>query len=87
MALFALPAQPNDKEFAAISWVRWFSQLREGIVSNAPLQVPAYTLTTLPNAAQYTGRYIDVTNATGGPKLCRSDGTNWKIANTLTTVS
>lgn len=52
-----------------------------------PLRLGQYTLTTLPSAAANSGYYIDVTNATGGPKLCRSNGTVWQIANTTTTVS
>jgi hypothetical protein len=46
-----------------------------------------FTLTTLPSAASFSGYTIDVTNATGGPKQCRSNGTNWLITNTTTTVS
>lgn len=52
-----------------------------------PMQVPQYTLSTLPSAATYSGYLIDVTNATGGPKTCRSNGTVWQILNTTTTVS
>ena len=46
-----------------------------------------FTLTTLPNAALYSGGEIDVTNATGGSKRCRSNATVWQILNTTTTVS
>lgn len=46
-----------------------------------------FTLGTLPSASAYPGYYITVTDATGGPKLCRSSGTIWQIANTTTTVS
>lgn len=52
-----------------------------------PFKHGQYTLATLPSAAVYSGALIDVTDATGGPKTCRSDGTNWKILNTTTTVS
>lgn len=38
---------------------------------------PQYTLTSLPNASVHNRRLIVVTNATGGPKLCISNGTNW----------
>lgn len=51
------------------------------------LKVAQYTLATLPSAAANTGRHIEVTDASGGPKLCRSDGSVWKILNTSTTVS
>lgn len=53
----------------------------------APVRVGQYTLTTLPSAATYNGYEIDVTNATGGSKRCRSNGTVWQILNTTTTVS
>lgn len=52
-----------------------------------PLSLGPYTLTTLPSAATYSGYYITVTNATGGAKLCYSNGINWLIANTTTIVS
>ncbi len=53
----------------------------------SPFQPPQYTLTTLPSASLYSGYEIDVTNATGGSKRCRSNGTVWQILNTTTTVS
>ncbi|AEY69562.1 tail fiber protein [Burkholderia phage vB_BceS_AH2] len=52
-----------------------------------PLKHGQYTLATMPSASAYSGYLIDVTDAAGGPKTCRSDGTNWKILNTTTTVS
>lgn len=52
-----------------------------------PSQVGQYVLSSLPSAAAFPGYEIDVTDAAGGAKRCRSDGTNWKILNTTTTVS
>lgn len=52
-----------------------------------PSQVGQYVLASLPSAAAFPGYEIDVTDASGGAKRCRSDGTNWKIINTTTTVS
>lgn len=57
------------------------------LISTGPLKPGQYTLTTLPSAAAYSGYHIDVVDATGGPKTCRSNGTNWIILNTTTTVS
>lgn len=54
---------------------------------SAPLRPAQYTLASMPSASAYTGYEIDVTDASGGAKRCRSDGTNWKILNTTTTVS
>ena len=60
-----------------------------GVLGNfsGPVQVGQYTLTTLPSASAFSGYEIDVTNATGGSKRCRSNGTTWQILNTTTTVS
>lgn len=42
-----------------------------------PIKFAEFTLATLPAAATYSGYYITVTDATGGPKLYRSNGTTW----------
>jgi hypothetical protein len=52
-----------------------------------PVKFPPATLGALPNAATFSGHCIEVTDATGGPKVCRSNGTVWQILNTSTTVS
>lgn len=52
-----------------------------------PIKPGQYTLATLPNASTFNSYEIDVTDATGGPKRCRSNGTVWQILNTTTTVS
>lgn len=54
---------------------------------SVPLQFGAYTLATLPSAAAFNGHVIEVSNASGGPKICRSNGSAWQIINTTTTVS
>jgi hypothetical protein len=55
--------------------------------SAGPIKYGAYTLTTLPSASAFSGYIIDVTNATGGAKTCRSNGTVWQVLNTTTTVN
>jgi hypothetical protein len=57
------------------------------LYAGGPVKIGSYTLATLPSASGYSGCIIDVTNASGGPKTCRSNGTVWQILNTLTTVS
>jgi len=57
------------------------------LTASGPVKPGQYTLTTLPSASLYSGYEIDVTNATGGSKRCRSNGTVWQILNTTTTVS
>ena len=54
---------------------------------NTALQLPQVTISTLPSATTYSGYLVDVTDATGGAKVCRSDGTAWKILNTTVTVT
>lgn len=55
--------------------------------STGPMRPGQYTLSTLPSASANSGYEIDVTDAAGGAKRCRSNGTNWIILNTTTTVS
>jgi hypothetical protein len=62
-------------------------QVNGSLSAAGPVKVGQYTLTTLPSASAYSGYEIDVTNATGGPKRCRSNGSAWQILNTTTTVS
>lgn len=80
--------------YTASGWTTW----RELVGTDAPLFTGSaqcsgpirpgqFTLATLPSASTYSGYEIDVTNATGGSKRCRSDSTNWQILNTTTTVS
>lgn len=54
---------------------------------NGPVRFGQFVLAALPSAAAFAQYMITVTDATGGPKLCVSDGANWKIINTTTTVS
>lgn len=54
---------------------------------SGPVRPGQYTLATLPSAAAFSTYEIDVTDATGGPKRCRSNGSVWQILNTTTTVS
>jgi hypothetical protein len=52
-----------------------------------PLQVPSYTVASLPSASNAgAGAIVYVTNAAGGPTLAGSDGTNWRIIATLGSV-
>ncbi len=57
------------------------------VTSAGPIKPGQYTLATLPSASAWNGYEIDVTDATGGAKRCRSNGTAWQILNTTTTVS
>ncbi|WP_440467108.1 hypothetical protein ACKI1H_29095 [Pseudomonas sp. YH-1] len=58
-----------------------------GVQLSTPFRFPPYTLATLPSAAAYSGHCIEVSNAAGGAKICRSNGSVWQVINTTTTVS
>lgn len=58
-----------------------------GIVASTPLKLAQFSLTTLPSVVSFVGHLIEVSNATGGAKICRSNGSVWQILNTTTTVS
>ena len=44
-----------------------------------PLTLAAYTVATLPAAAQWTYGIIAVTDGTSNKRLAISDGTNWRF--------
>lgn len=54
--------------------------------TSGAIQPAVYTLATLPSASSLNEYIITVSNATGGQKVCQSNGTNWLILNTSTTV-
>lgn len=54
---------------------------------SGPLNVGSYTVSTLPSASAFPNALVLVTNASGGPKWCMSNGSVWQIINTTTTVS
>lgn len=56
-------------------------------VDTRPNKQTAYLLLDLPDPADWQFYTIVVTNATGGAKLCMSDGTNWNLVNTSTPVT
>ncbi|ASD50467.1 hypothetical protein FDI24_gp185 [Acidovorax phage ACP17] len=51
------------------------------------LVLKAYTLATLPSASTNPRGIIEVSDATGGPKVVRSNGTAWLILNTSEVVA
>lgn len=66
---------------------QWADVLSVKGTFSGPVKPGQFTLATLPSAAAFNGYEIDVTDATGGSKRCRSNGTVWQILNTTTTVS
>lgn len=61
-------------------------KLNSGAVAALPFELPSYTLATLPPAASWVRCLIIVSDATGGPAHCRSNGTNWTDLRTRATV-
>lgn len=61
--------------------------LVSGPTDNRPKKHAEYTLASLPNPATWLRHTIIVTNASGGPKMCMSNGTQWNLLNTNTQVS
>ena len=54
---------------------------------NVPVRLPSYTVATVPSAAAAgAGAQIYVSNASGGPTLACSDGTNWRVVAALGAV-
>lgn len=56
-------------------------------VFTGTVKLPVYTLTTLPSASANNQCSIVVSNATGGPAMCISNGTNWINVRTNATVA
>lgn len=50
---------------------------KAGGVMTGPVQISLFTLATLPSVTTYNRYLIVVSDATSGPALCISNGTNW----------
>ena len=77
----------NNTRSLGTSALQWSEVLAVKGTFSGPVRVGQYTISTMPSAAAYAGYEIDVTDAPGGSKRCRSNGTNWLILNTSTIVS
>jgi hypothetical protein len=44
-----------------------------------PVQMPSYTVATLPDAADWLGCLIYVSDGTSNKRVAVSDGTNWRF--------
>lgn len=80
------PAFDGTQQLGADNF-RWARIATKEVACSGPVSFGQYTLSTLPSASAYSGYYITVTDAAGCPKLCRSNGSAWQIANTTSTVS
>ncbi|WP_152606233.1 hypothetical protein [Pseudomonas plecoglossicida] len=66
---------------------QWSSVSAVSASFSGPIRPGQYTLSTLPSPAAWSGYEIDVIDASGGSKRCRSNGLNWHILNTTTVVN
>ena len=81
----SVPLQANEYAFS----VRWSSVVGKpttvagyGITDaaqyGAPVYHPPYTTTSVPAASLYTYCTVTITNLAEGPRICWSDGANWR---------
>lgn len=66
---------------------RWREAFITKLTLFGPMRLGQYTLDTLPDPALFPSCIIDVTDADGGSKTCKSNAVAWKILNTDITVS
>lgn len=79
---------PSNNLISLGTSTRQWSDIRASMATySGPVRPGQYTLATLPSASAFNAYEICVTDATGGPKKCRSNGSVWQILNTTTTVS
>lgn len=76
----------NWKNTAIATAMVAYAPLASPIFTGA-VKMPTYTLTTLPSASANANCTITVSNATGGPAMCISNGTNWINVRTNATVA
>ena len=76
----------NNKGLVGQSWVGWFEKL-QSFFSTEPMPLPAFTVATLPTAANFTGYIVFVSDESGGAQPAWSDGANWKRFSDGATVS
>lgn len=58
-----------------------------GVATNLPFSLAKYSMSTAAAASAFNGCLIEITDAAGGPKVCRSNGSAWLILNTQTPVT
>lgn len=71
------------------TWQEWALALIKNLSARKPtadIQLPIYTVTTLPSAAQ-SGQFIYVSDEAGGAIPAFSDGTDWRRVSDRAVVS
>lgn len=68
------------------NWRTWLQDLQT-ILGNAPFPLMSYTVAGAPDAAEYEGHIIYVSDEAGGKTLAFSDGVNWRRAQDRNIIS
>lgn len=82
--MFLITATPYTNEVSMSS-----GAITQGATARlTALQLPIYTVATVPTASLFTGSIIYVSNGAGGSAIVAySDGSNWKRVDTGATIS
>lgn len=77
------PSRANVLEsggWFASPWSTWLAALRRQLTGQgAIIQLPSYTVATLPDAATNVRGLVYVSDGTSNKRLAVSDGTNWRF--------
>ena len=59
-------------------WAYFFTAISRLLLNKTPTPCASYTVVNVPDATQYTGNMIFVSNETGGATIAFSDGVSWR---------
>ncbi len=77
----------DHSSFGGAGPIYLFRASKVSIKAEVPVQMPSYTIATLPDATiPGEGALIYVTDATGGAVLAFSDGTDWRRSTDRTVI-
>lgn len=66
-----------DGRILARLWFRWVSRVTDRLNGREPLKLRAYTVASLPAAADWLNSAVIVSDEVGGATIAISDGTSW----------
>lgn len=68
----------NNAGVVTNPWALFFSAIHKLLNNQQPQQLPSYTVSGAPAAANWDGHIIYVSDESGGETVAFSDGTNWR---------
>lgn len=68
----------NQDGVAVQVWSLFFSNVKSLLDNSKPWQLPSYTVSGVPAAADWEGHIIYVSNEAGGKTIAFSDGVSWR---------